>query len=64
MFIIGVTILATEYEWASRFRDFALKKIRQFGQWYKENKVLGTLIGLIFMGLAIGSGYFVYSKAL
>lgn len=64
LFIIGVTILATEYEWATRFRNFTLNKIKQLGFWYKNNKFLGTLAGAATLLAAATLSYLFYSRVL
>lgn len=44
LFLIGIAILATEFEWAERIRDYALQFIKNFAHWYKINRVIGTLV--------------------
>lgn len=62
LFLIGVAILATEFEKAERFRDWILKYIHAFGHWYRRNRVLGTI--LLICGIAIGLtiGIFAYKR--
>ncbi len=43
-FVIGVSILATEFEWASRFRIFSLKIVAKVSDWYFKNKMAGTVL--------------------
>jgi uncharacterized protein (TIGR02611 family) len=43
LFLIGIAILATEFEWAQRVRDWALEKIHWLGQWWRKHKIVGTL---------------------
>jgi len=49
VFLIGVAILATEYEWAQRVRDPILHWVHIAGQAWRKHKVLGTLL---IVGLA------------
>lgn len=62
LFIIGVTILATEYEWATRFRDFSLNKLKEIAAWYRKNKVLGTIICFIGLAFALAGIYVFYTQ--
>jgi uncharacterized protein (TIGR02611 family) len=62
LFLIGVAILATEFEKAQRFRDWVLKLIHEFGKWYRRNRVVGTLL-IIFCAVgAIFIGFLAYKK--
>jgi uncharacterized protein (TIGR02611 family) len=36
LFLIGVAILATEYAWAERFKQFTLRLIRRGSAWLRE----------------------------
>jgi hypothetical protein len=49
VFLIGVAILATEYEWAQRIRDPILHWIHIAGSAWRRHKVIGTLL---IVGLA------------
>jgi hypothetical protein len=62
LFIIGVTILSTEYHWAKRFRDFTLQKIKQIGIWYRQNRLVGTLIGAVGLVAVASLSYLLYTK--
>lgn len=53
LFLIGIAILATEFEKAQRVRDWILGHLERFGKWYKRNRLAGTLIIVICMGIAI-----------
>jgi uncharacterized protein (TIGR02611 family) len=44
LFLIGIAILATEFEKAERFRDWILSYIHAFGHWYRKHRVLGTIL--------------------
>jgi uncharacterized protein (TIGR02611 family) len=62
LFLIGVAILATEFEKAERFRDWILKYIHAFGHWYRKHRVIGTLLLVICAAAAITGGYFAFKK--
>lgn len=44
LFLIGIAILATEFEKAQRVRDWILGYLEQFGKWYRRHRLAGTLI--------------------
>lgn len=47
IFLIGIAILATEFEWAQRLRDWSLHKVKWLGLLWRRHKVIGTLIIII-----------------
>lgn len=51
VFLIGVAILATEFEWARRIRDPLLHAVHAVGQAWRTHKIVGTLLIVI---LAVG----------
>lgn len=59
LFLIGIAILATEFAWAKRVRDFVLAIVERCVQAYRRRRVLGTIIlillagGVIFIGLSL-----------
>lgn len=60
LFLIGIAILATEFEWAERWRDRMLAYVRRFGGWFKAHRLTGTVV-LLTLGLAVViGGYFGY----
>lgn len=56
LFLIGIAVLATEFERAKQFRDWILGYIEQFGVWFKKHKIIGTimLISGVCIGVTIG----------
>lgn len=60
IFLIGVAILSTEFEWAQRFRDWSLHKIHLIGEYWRQHKVIGTLIFMVFVAGAITLSVFAY----
>jgi hypothetical protein len=60
LFLIGVAILATEFEKAERFRDWILKLIRHFGVWFRAHKLLGTILCIIGGSIAATIAYISY----
>lgn len=53
IFLIGVAILATEFEWAKRLRDWTLDNVKRLGQLWRQHKIIGTLICLICLAIII-----------
>lgn len=62
LFLIGVAILATEFERAERFRDWILGYLHGFGTWYRKHRILGTVILVAGAAMAITVGYLAYQK--
>ena len=44
LFLLGVAILATEYAWAERFRDFILDLVKTAGRWIRNHPVIGRIL--------------------
>lgn len=44
LFLIGVAILATEYEWAERFRDFILNIVKAGGRWLRAHPTVSKIL--------------------
>jgi len=62
VFLIGVAILATEYEWARRIRDPILKIVEWLAERWRQHKIIGTAL-IIVMATSFGClSYFLYSK--
>ena len=38
LFLIGIAILATEFERAKQFQDWILARLRRIGDWFKRRK--------------------------
>jgi len=62
LFLIGVAILATEFEKAERFRNRILSIIHALGKQFRKHRVLGTLLLIAGLGCALLIGYFVYKR--
>lgn len=64
VFLIGVAILATEFEWAQRIRDPIVDRVKQAGEAWRQHKIIGTLI-IIALAASFGSlSYYLYSNFL
>jgi len=53
LFLIGVAILATEYAWAERFRDFVLDLVKQGGRWLRAHPTISKVL-IVWMVLCVG----------
>lgn len=60
IFLIGVAILSTEFEWAQRLRDWTLQKVHMLGQLWKRHKIIGTLIAVLCIAAAVTLSIFLY----
>jgi uncharacterized protein (TIGR02611 family) len=60
LFLIGIAILATEFERAERFRDWILRYLHRFGVWYRKNRLLGTALLIFAAASAITLGILAY----
>ncbi len=60
IFLIGVAILSTEFEWAKRLRDWTLDKVQWLGQLWRRHKVVGTLIIIVCAVSIMAGSYFAY----
>ena len=60
LFLIGVAILATEYAWAERLRDFVLDIVKWFGRQFRAHPVIGNALVISFAICAILVSYSVY----
>ncbi|MBC7746484.1 PGPGW domain-containing protein [Pedobacter sp.] len=58
LFLIGITILATEFRWAERIRDRVLRHVHLLGHWLRLHPKLGAI--LITLGI-ICSITFIYA---
>lgn len=60
IFLIGVAILSTEFEWAQRLRDWSLHKVQMLGQLWRRHKIIGTILILFAAAIVISCSVFMY----
>jgi hypothetical protein len=60
VFLIGIAILATEYEWARRVRDPIVKQVHKAGYAWRHHKVVGTLVILVVAALFLSLSFMTY----
>lgn len=64
IFLIGVAILATEFHWAERLRDYFLGLLHRLIARYKRDRVLGNVLIALFI-VAFGTMFYVlYTRVL
>jgi hypothetical protein len=51
LFLIGIAVLATEFEWAKTVRDWVIERIHEAGKAFRKHKIIGSC--LIVVGIAI-----------
>ncbi len=62
LFLVGIAILATEFEKAQKFRDVILGWVHTFGKWYRRNRILGTILLVLCAAVAISIAIFSLNK--
>lgn len=61
-FLLGIAILATEFAWAERFRDWVLDSLKRTGRFIKRRPVVSTIFFVsVFSALAV-SAYAFYTQ--
>lgn len=60
LFLIGVAILATEFAWAERLRDFVLDIVKWLGRQFRAHPVIGYSLVISFALCAFLVGYVFY----
>jgi hypothetical protein len=53
LFLIGIAILATEFEWANRHRVRVISWIHKAGSQFRQHKVLGSVVLVICTGIVV-----------
>jgi Putative transmembrane protein (PGPGW) len=62
VFLIGVAILATEYEWAQCIRDPIVRRVEQAADIWRQHKIVGTLAIITVASLSLTASYLLYSS--
>lgn len=62
VFLIGVAILATEFEWAQRIRDPLLRLAQSAGELWQQHKIIGTLIIVCLALFFFSMSYLIYRQ--
>ena len=60
LFLIGIAILATEYEWAGRLRDTVLGTLKWFSRQFRQHPVIGGIVILTSVLCAVLISYAIY----
>lgn len=54
LFLLGIAILATEFERAKIVRDKVLSWLKYFSRWFKDNQLLGLILIALFILTLVG----------
>lgn len=57
LFLVGIAILATEFEWAERFKHYMLDLLKRTGRWLRERPVIMWLIIFLIVCFAVVGSY-------
>jgi uncharacterized protein (TIGR02611 family) len=60
VFLIGIAILSTEFEWAKRLRDWTIDKVQLLGRWWRAHKFVGTLAFTACFAIFASISFFAY----
>lgn len=60
IFLIGVAILSTEFEWAKRLRDWSLIQVHRLGHAWRQHKVIGTIVLLLCLAVVVALSVLMY----
>jgi hypothetical protein len=60
IFLVGVAILATEFEWAERVRDVALRWVKLAATAWRHHKLVGTLLIVLAAGIFATISFLTY----
>lgn len=62
LFLVGIAILATEFVWAEKIRDFVLDLIKRLGRWLRRNPLLAA-IGIVLGTVSFAAAaYLIYRR--
>jgi hypothetical protein len=62
VFLIGIAILATEFEWAQRIRDPIMRWIHIAGDLWRKHKIAGTLLIIALAACFFGLSFVIYKQ--
>lgn len=63
-FLLGIAVLATEFTWAEKLRDYVLDTTKRIGKKMRAHPVISTLIVALCIAAASGVAYVLYTKIL
>lgn len=62
LFLIGIAILATEFTWAQRVKEFILNIVHMIGQWYRTHRIIGTIIIILLACVSATLAYLTFMQ--
>lgn len=63
-FLLGIAILATEFEWAERFRDWILVSLKRTAVYIRSHLFVSTVAITVCMAVALILAYVFYTHIL
>lgn len=60
LFLLGVAVLASEFHWAHRVKVFFLSIIHRVGDWYRANKLVGTVVFTLMGAMSLSMMYMLF----
>ena len=62
LFLIGIMVLATEYSWAERFRDFILKLLKISGEFIKKHHFISAFFFACGVTIVVYGMYYLFIR--
>lgn len=59
LFLVGIAILATEFTWAERVKDYVMDRVKSAGRAIRHHPILSTVTLVIILSLVVVSIYLV-----
>lgn len=64
LFLLGIAVLATEFAWAERLRDYLVDLMKQAGQYIRKHPRLVSVLFAISLVVVSYCGYVFYTQIL
>lgn len=64
LFLLGIAILATEFEWAERLRDYLMNLLKEAGLYIRAHPRLSGALLLLIVSVGSYCAYLFYTKIL
>lgn len=64
LFLLGIAVLATEFAWAERLRDYLIDLMKEAGQYIRKHPRLVSVLFLISLIVVSYCGYVFYTQIL
>jgi len=60
VFLLGIAILSTEFEWAKRLRDWTIDRIHWLGRLWRAHKIVGTVVCIVSIAAVVSLSYYTF----